>query len=112
MNGDGDEFYYTMDEEAVQRRPDPHDDPLSWDDEDEVEYYNDTVMYNDIPMYDDNFGFYDDPDDPDTRRFFEETQHNSVLKKCDGCGKTKTLLRHYRYCNSCMTRLERGEDIG
>jgi hypothetical protein len=61
--------------------------------------------------YDDNYGFWEDMDDPDTQSFYQETQRNSVRKKCQGCGRMVKIRRDYAICNSCAERLERGGDI-
>lgn len=61
--------------------------------------------------YDDNFGFWEDMDDPDMQDFYRETQKKSVYKKCKGCGRRVKILPDYAYCDSCATRRERGEDF-
>ena len=57
--------------------------------------------------YDDNFGEWDDMDDPDMQAFYRETQQNSVTKECEGCGRTVKILPQYAYCNSCADQMER-----
>ena len=65
-----------------------------------------------MPIYaDDNFGVWDDMDDPDMQRFYEEVQKKSVLKKCSICGREVYLLPHYDKCDSCMDKIERGYDL-
>lgn len=62
--------------------------------------------------YDDNYGVYEDDEDPEeTRKFYKETQAQSVYKKCQGCGKRVKIKRDYAYCNSCADKRERGMDI-
>ena len=60
--------------------------------------------------YDDNFGHYEIEDDDDVA-FYHEMQRQSVLKKCQGCGREVRLKPDYAYCNSCATKIERGFDI-
>jgi hypothetical protein len=61
--------------------------------------------------YDDNYGHWEDMDDPDTLAFYGRVQRESVRKKCAGCGRSVKLRPDYAYCNSCAERLERGEDF-
>jgi hypothetical protein len=62
-------------------------------------------------LYDDNYGFYEDGDDPEeTRKFYQEVQRDSVWKKCKRCGRRVKLRRDYAICNSCADKLERGMD--
>lgn len=66
-----------------------------------------------MTMYDDNFGFYDESDDPEeARAFYDQVQKESVLKTCRGCQRKVKLRPQYAYCNSCADRIERGQDIG
>ena len=60
--------------------------------------------------YDDNFGHYEIEDDDDVA-FYHEMQRQSVLKKCQGCGREVRLKPDYAYCNSCATKIERCFDI-
>ena len=62
-------------------------------------------------FYDDNFGHWDDMDDPDMVDFYHQVQEESIEKKCEGCGQTVRLRPHYAYCNSCADKKERGYDI-
>jgi hypothetical protein len=65
-----------------------------------------------MPSYfDDNFGHWDDMDDPDMVEFYQQVQRESVEKVCSGCGRTVRLRPHYSYCNSCAEKIERGMDI-
>lgn len=61
--------------------------------------------------YDDNFGFYEDMDDPDVQRFYRENQRKSRYVTCRGCGRRVKLLPHYDLCNSCADKMERGLDF-
>lgn len=60
--------------------------------------------------YDDNFGHYEIESQEDIDFYFE-MQRQSVLKKCEGCGRKVRLKPDYGYCNSCATILERGGDL-
>ena len=61
--------------------------------------------------YDDNYGHWEGMDDPDMQEFYQETQRNSIRKKCHGCGRMVKIRRDYGYCNSCCEKLERGGDL-
>ena len=61
--------------------------------------------------YDDNFGHWEDMDDPDNVAFYKQVQRESVLKKCQGCGRKVKLRPDYAYCNSCADKMERGGDF-
>ena len=61
---------------------------------------------------DDNFGHYEDTDDPDVIEFYRDVQRRSVEKTCEGCGRTARLLPSYAYCNRCTLLIEQGFDIG
>ena len=60
--------------------------------------------------YDDNYGHWDNMDDPDMVEFYHKTQAESVWKKCQNCGKEVHIRRDYCICNSCADRMERGMD--
>jgi hypothetical protein len=62
--------------------------------------------------YDDNFGHWDDMDDPDMVDFYHQVQRENVEKECKGCGRMVMLRPDYAICNACATKLERGMDIG
>ena len=61
--------------------------------------------------YDDNFGWYNIEDEDDIS-FYHQMQAESVLKTCDGCGRTVKLRPQYGYCNSCANAMDFGLDIG
>ncbi len=61
--------------------------------------------------YDDNYGHWEDMDDPDMQRFYHETQRNNVEKICQGCGRKVKIKPEYAYCNSCADKIERGMDF-
>ena len=60
--------------------------------------------------YDDNFGHWEDMDDPDMQDFYHQVQRQSVEKECDRCGRTVRLRPEYAICNSCADAIERGMD--
>jgi len=64
-----------------------------------------------MTYYDDNFGHWDEMDDPDNREYYNYVQRVSVDKECDGCGRIVRILPNYGYCDSCATARERGMDI-
>jgi rRNA maturation endonuclease Nob1 len=57
--------------------------------------------------YDDNFGWYEIESEEDVE-FYHHTQHISVEKICQGCGRKVRLKPDYAICNSCADRAERG----
>jgi hypothetical protein len=61
--------------------------------------------------YDDNFGWWEDMDDPDMVDFYRQVQSESIQKTCEGCGRTVKLRPDYAYCNSCADKRERGYDL-
>lgn len=61
--------------------------------------------------YDDNYGHWEDTDDPEMVEFYHETQRQSVSKICRGCGRRVKIRRDYVYCNSCAERMEKGMDF-
>ena len=64
-----------------------------------------------MQYYDDNFGWWDEMDDPDNVEFYHQVQRENVEKVCQGCGCTVRLRPDYIYCNSCADILERGGDL-
>jgi hypothetical protein len=58
--------------------------------------------------YDDNFGHWEDMDDPDMVDFYHQVQRESVLKKCADCGRRVRLRPDYGICGACADRAERG----
>lgn len=60
--------------------------------------------------YDDNFGHWNIDSEEDIE-FYHSVQRESVLKKCEGCGRKVKLRPDYAYCNSCADIRERGGDI-
>lgn len=58
--------------------------------------------------YDDNYGHWEDMDDPDNVAFYHQRQRTNVKKKCDGCGRTVRIQPDYGYCNSCADKREKG----
>jgi hypothetical protein len=61
--------------------------------------------------YDDNFGVWEDMDDPDNREFYKRVQQTNVSKICRGCQRRVRIQPQYAYCNSCADKLERGGDF-
>lgn len=61
--------------------------------------------------FDDNFGHWQDMDDPDVAEFYEQVQRESVEKTCAGCGRTVRLRPDYAYCDGCADAIERGGDL-
>tara|TARA_R100000458_G_C8275843_1_gene251016 strand:- start:3747 stop:3959 length:213 start_codon:yes stop_codon:yes gene_type:complete len=61
--------------------------------------------------YDDNFGHWEEiePDDPDVE-FAQIVRDDSVKKTCRLCGEEVYLRQAYDKCNSCMEKLERGQE--
>jgi hypothetical protein len=56
--------------------------------------------------YDDNYGNWEDMDDPDMQDFYEKTQRQSIRKKCVDCGRWVNIKPDYECCNSCADRRE------
>ncbi len=63
-------------------------------------------------FYDENFGHWDDMDDPDTVRFYKQVQRESVMKNCRICNRRVKLRPEYDICNTCADILEHGGDPG
>jgi hypothetical protein len=60
--------------------------------------------------YDDNFGHWQDMDDPDMHEFYKQVQRESVWKTCKRCGRKVKIRPDYAICNSCAEALESGMD--
>jgi hypothetical protein len=60
--------------------------------------------------YDDNFGHWEDMNDPDMVDFYHQVQRESVLKTCKRCGREVRLRPDYSICNSCADMIEMGGD--
>jgi uncharacterized OB-fold protein len=58
--------------------------------------------------YDDNFGHWDDMDDPEMVEFYNQVQDESVEKECSDCGRMVMLRPDYCRCNRCADLMERG----
>ena len=58
--------------------------------------------------YDDNFGHWDDMDDPENQAFYRQVQRESVWKDCKHCGKRVKLRPQYGICDSCANAVESG----
>lgn len=66
-----------------------------------------------MPEYfDDNFGHWNQEDDPEEiAEFYDYCVENSVEKKCKGCGRKVRILPHYAYCDRCASQIEQGMDV-
>ena len=63
-----------------------------------------------MQYFDDNFGHWDDMDDPDMVEFYHRVQQTNVEKECKRCGCLVSSQPQYAICNSCADILERGGD--
>ena len=61
-------------------------------------------------FYDDNFGHWEDMDDPDMVDFYHRVQRESILKKCSCCGRMVKIRPEYSMCGSRADALEHGGD--
>lgn len=62
-----------------------------------------------MPLYyDDNFGAWEDMDEPEVRQFYRKVQRESVWKVCRQCGRRVKLRKEYDLCNSCADANEKG----
>jgi hypothetical protein len=57
--------------------------------------------------HDDNYGYWEDMDDPDMVDFYHQVQRESVEKECQSCGRRVRLRPDYAICSSCADRAER-----
>jgi len=65
-----------------------------------------------MPYYDQNYGWYNEDEDPEElREFYFDVQRRSVEKKCSRCGKMVRILPDYDICNSCAEKMEQGYDF-
>jgi len=60
--------------------------------------------------YDDNYGFWEDMDDPDMQEFYWKTQRKNVEKRCSICGRKVYIKKEYDKCGRCADMIERGMD--
>ena len=60
--------------------------------------------------YDDNFGCWEDMDDPDMIEFYYKMQGENVKKECQDCGRMVNIRPEYAICNSCADKREQGWD--
>jgi hypothetical protein len=58
--------------------------------------------------YDDNYGHWDDMDDPDMVAFYHKVQAESVRKRCSCCNRIVKIRPEYAVCNACADAQERG----
>ena len=61
-----------------------------------------------MTYYDDNYGFWEDMDDPDMMEFYLETQRSSVWKICVDCERKVKIKPDYECCDSCARKREQG----
>jgi len=61
-----------------------------------------------MTYYDDNFGKWDNMDDPDMREFYHKTQRQNVEKVCSMCGRTVRIKKEYDKCGRCADLMETG----
>lgn len=61
--------------------------------------------------YDDNYGVWDNMDEPGMLEFYQDTQHKSILKECQGCGEMVKIRPEYGYCDRCATIREQGGEF-
>lgn len=61
--------------------------------------------------YDDNFGTWEDMDDPEMVDFYHRTQRSNVTKTCRRCRRRVKIQPQYDICNSCADAIERGADF-
>jgi hypothetical protein len=61
-----------------------------------------------MTYYDDNFGCWEDMDDPEMLEFYDRVQDSNVEKICVDCGRLVRIQPHYECCNSCANRREQG----
>jgi hypothetical protein len=57
--------------------------------------------------YDDNFGAWEDMNDPEMVDFYHQVQKESEWKTCKQCEERVSLRRNYVICNSCADQNER-----
>lgn len=57
-------------------------------------------------FYDDNFGHWDNMDDPEMVEFYHKVQRESEWKICKQCEARVFLRRGYVICNSCADQNE------
>jgi hypothetical protein len=61
-----------------------------------------------MSYYDDNFGHWEEMDDPDMVDFYHKVQRESVEKVCERCERTVRLRPEYSICNDCADAIEGG----
>ena len=65
-----------------------------------------------MSYYDDNYGWWEGSDDPESDAWFRDhVQRSSVEKTCAGCGRKVRLMPDYDVCDSCATKREAGWDL-
>ena len=61
--------------------------------------------------YDDNFGTWDNMDEPEMVDFYHQCQKSNVTKVCKQCERTVRIQPQYAICNSCADDIESGYDF-
>ena len=62
-----------------------------------------------MPLYyDDNFGCWDNMDDPEMQDFYFDVQKRTVEKVCAICERTVFILPQYDKCGRCADAIEKG----
>lgn len=57
-------------------------------------------------FYDDNFGVWDNMDDPEMEEFYHKTQRRNVTKECSICGRVVRIKKEYDKCGRCADMIE------
>jgi len=60
---------------------------------------------------DDNFGTWDNMDQPEMVDFYHQCQKTNVTKVCKRCERTVRIQPQYAICSSCADAVERGYDF-
>ena len=64
-----------------------------------------------MTYYDDNFGRWEDMNDPEMVEFYRGVQKRSVVKICVLCNRKVKILPQYDKCDGCMVQLENGLEL-
>lgn len=61
-------------------------------------------------FYDDNYGKWEDMNDPEVVDYYRQVQATNITKKCSVCGRRVKIQPRYDKCNRCADMIERGLD--
>ena len=61
-----------------------------------------------MSYYDQNYGHWENMEEPGMVEFYHQVQKNSVLKQCSICGDMVKIQPHYDKCNDCCDKIESG----